>query len=81
MAAMGRAAAAGTAFACYEEIEHELRTPLAAIRSLSEILYDTPELPEPERRRFLAAMLAESERLTRTVERLLARLAQERTGG
>jgi signal transduction histidine kinase len=79
MAAMGRAAAGGPA--TYEEIEHELRTPLAAIRSLSEILHDTPELPEPERRRFLAAMLAENERLTRTVEHLLARLAPERTGG
>ncbi|HET6466829.1 MAG TPA: histidine kinase dimerization/phospho-acceptor domain-containing protein [Geminicoccaceae bacterium] len=80
MAAMERAAAGATAFS-YDEIEHELRTPLAAIRSLSEILHDTPELPECQRRRFLAAMVAESERLTRTVEHLLARLAPGAASG
>lgn len=56
----------------YEEIEHELKTPLASIRSLSEIMRDYPDLPEAERRRFLEVMIHENERLARTVERLLS---------
>ncbi len=55
----------------FEELEHELRTPVASIRSLSEILRDHPDLSEEQRRRFLDGVLVESERLTRTVERLL----------
>ena len=55
----------------FEEIEHELKTPLASMRSLSEILRDYPDLTEDERRRFLDAIVDESERLGRTVERLL----------
>lgn len=55
----------------YEEIEHELKTPLTSIRSLSEILRDHPELSEEQRQRFLEVVLRESERLARTVERLL----------
>ncbi len=59
----------------YEEIEHELRTPLASIRSLSEIMRDYPGLSEEERRRFLDGVLVENDRLTRTVERLLGSTA------
>lgn len=55
----------------FEEIEHELRTPLASIRSLSEIMRDYPDLTEPERQRFLEVVLSENERLARTVDRLL----------
>jgi signal transduction histidine kinase len=55
----------------FEEIEHELRTPLASIRSLSEIMRDYPDLTEDQRRRFLEVLLVENERLARTVERLL----------
>jgi signal transduction histidine kinase len=55
----------------YEEIEHELKTPLASVRSLSEILRDYPDLSDEERRRFLDVILRESERLGRAVERLL----------
>jgi signal transduction histidine kinase len=56
----------------YEEIEHELKTPLASIRSLSEIMRDYPDLPEAQRQRFLEVMIHENERLARTVERLLS---------
>lgn len=63
----------------FEELEHELRTPLASIRSLSEILRDHPDLDEAQRRSFLAGVVAESERLARTVERLLGSMA--RRGG
>jgi signal transduction histidine kinase len=54
-----------------DTLEHELKTPLTAIRSLSEILRDHPEVSEAERRRFLEAILAEERRLSRAVERLL----------
>ena len=55
----------------YEQIEHELRTPVACMRSLSEIVRDHPDLSDDERREFLNAIVSESERLSRTVERLL----------
>ena len=55
----------------YEQIEHELKTPLASMRSLSEIVRDHPDLSEDQRRRFLDAIVSEGERLTVTVERLL----------
>ena len=41
----------------YEQIEHELKTPLASMRSLSEILRDHPDLSDDQRRRFLDAIL------------------------
>jgi signal transduction histidine kinase len=59
----------------FEELEHELRTPLASVRSLSEIIRDHPDLTEDQRRRFLDGILRENERLTRTVERLLGSTA------
>lgn len=55
----------------FEEIEHELKTPLTSMRSLSEIIRDYPDLPDDERQRFLAAILSENERLQRAIERLL----------
>jgi signal transduction histidine kinase len=65
------AASTPTRLMSFEEIEHELRTPLASMRSLSEILRDYPDLSEVERQRFLDVILQESERLGRVVERLL----------
>ena len=55
----------------YEQIEQELKTPLASMRSLSEIVRDHPDLSDDQRRRFLDAIVSEGERLTMTVERLL----------
>lgn len=55
----------------FEQLEHELKTPIASIRSLSEIMRDYPDLTEDEKRRFLDAMLVENERLERAVERVL----------
>lgn len=54
-----------------DELEHELRTPLASILSISEILRDHPDLSTDERRRFLDAMHTESGRLAELVELLL----------
>ena len=55
----------------YEEVEHELKTPLTSMRAFTEILRDYPDLGEGERRRLLGLLVAESERLARTIERLL----------
>ncbi len=54
-----------------DELEHELRTPLASILSIAEILRDHPDLDEAERRRFLDAMHQESGRLALLVDHLL----------
>ena len=59
----------------FEEIEHELKTPLASMRSSSEILRDFPDLTEDERRRFIEVIVGESERLGRAVDRLLGSAA------
>ena len=59
----------------FEEIEHELKTPLASIRSVSEIMRDYPDITEEERQRFLHVLLTENERLARTDERLLGSTA------
>jgi signal transduction histidine kinase len=67
----GREAMTAPPAASFEQLEHELRTPLASMRSLSEILRDYPDLTDAQRRRFLESMLAENERLSRTIERLL----------
>ena len=45
------------------------------MRSFSEILRDYPDLTEDERRRFLDAIVDESERLSRAVDRLLGSTA------
>ena len=52
-------------------VSHELRTPLTSIRAFSEILQDNPELPLAERRRFLAIVIHETERLTRLINEIL----------
>ena len=52
-------------------VTHELRTPLTSIRAFSEILRDDPEAPLPERRRFLAIIVKETERLTRLINQML----------
>lgn len=50
---------------------HELRTPLTSIRAFTEILYDRPRLDGAERRKFLAIVLKENERLTRLISQIL----------
>jgi signal transduction histidine kinase len=49
----------------------QLKTPLTAIRSFSEILRDNPDLPDDERQRFLSIVLDETERLHQHIERML----------
>jgi signal transduction histidine kinase len=62
----------------YEQVEHELKTPLTTIRSLAEILRDFPDLSEEERRLFLQRLADENERMADVVERLLGYLALQR---
>ncbi len=52
-------------------VAHELRTPLTSIQSFSEILQESPEIDEAERRRFLSIIASESGRLTRLTNRVL----------
>lgn len=52
-------------------VSHELRTPLTSIRSFSEILYNTPEISNEERQKFLQIIVRESERLTRLINEVL----------
>ncbi len=52
-------------------ITHELRTPLASIRSLTEILRDNPRIALARREKFLVIVVKESERLTRLINQVL----------
>jgi two-component system sensor histidine kinase VicK len=52
-------------------VSHELRTPLTNIKSYTETVLDSPELPEETRRSFLQVVLNESDRMIRIVKDLL----------
>ncbi len=52
-------------------VTHELRTPLASIRALTELMRDEPDMEGAQRQQFLGLVVAESERLTRLVNQVL----------
>jgi Na+/proline symporter/nitrogen-specific signal transduction histidine kinase len=52
-------------------VTHELRTPLTSIRSFSEILLEDPKTNLANRRKFLAIIVKETERLTRLINQVL----------
>lgn len=53
-------------------VSHELKSPLTAIQGAAELLRDTDgEMTAEERRRFLDNIIADADRLTRLVRRLL----------
>jgi Na+/proline symporter/nitrogen-specific signal transduction histidine kinase len=52
-------------------VTHELRTPLTSIRALAELMRDDPSMDATERARFVAIIVAESERLSRLVNQVL----------
>ncbi|SEL76580.1 two-component system, OmpR family, sensor histidine kinase CreC [Roseateles sp. YR242] len=56
-------------------LTHELKSPLAALRGAGELLQD--DLAPADRQRFAAQVVAQSERMTELVERLLALSALE----
>lgn len=52
-------------------VTHELRTPLTSIRAFSEILREDPKIDLDERKKFLAIIVKETERLTRLINQVL----------
>ena len=52
-------------------VTHELRTPLTSIRAFTEILLDDPDVEIGQRKKFLAIITKEAERLTRLIIRCL----------
>ncbi|WP_027001123.1 ATP-binding protein [Hugenholtzia roseola] len=52
-------------------VTHELRTPLTAIRSLAEIVYENPDLPEEQRQEFMKNIVVECERLSKLINEIL----------
>jgi len=52
-------------------VTHELRTPLTSIRAFSEILLEDPKTDLTDRRKFLAIIVKETERLTRLINQVL----------
>ena len=48
---------------------HDLRTPLTSVRSLSEILYDYPNLNSKKRQEFLDIIIRETEKMTGIIRR------------
>jgi len=52
-------------------VTHELRTPLTSIRSFSEILLEDPKTDLDSRKKFLAIIVKETERLTRLINQVL----------
>lgn len=52
-------------------VSHEFKTPLAAIRGAVELLEDHPAMAADDRRRFLANVHADADRLAQLVTRLL----------
>ncbi|MGH1482134.1 MAG: ATP-binding protein [Geminicoccales bacterium] len=62
------------------QISHEVRTPLASIRSFSEILLDNDNLKPEERQRFARIIQGESERMTRLLDDILDLSLLERGG-
>ena len=57
-----------------QHLTHEMKSPLAAIRGAAELLAE-PDLPAPERTRFLYNVQTQSERMQTLIDKLL-RLAQ-----
>ena len=53
------------------QVSHEVRTPMASIRSFAEILLDSRALPPPQAERFVRIIHDESIRLTRLVDSML----------
>lgn len=52
-------------------VTHELKTPITSIRSLSEILYENPDLEPTQREQFLKRVISETERMERLINQVL----------
>ncbi|MCD7099712.1 two-component system sensor histidine kinase CreC [Stenotrophomonas sp. MMGLT7] len=61
-----------------QSLTHEMKSPLAAIRGAAELLSEP--LPEADRQRFLASIRSQQQRLTETIDKLLALAEVEQHG-
>jgi signal transduction histidine kinase len=61
---------AGYVRAFAQEVSHELKTPITAIRGAAELL-EQGDMPEPDQRRFLGNIVEDAQRMERLVTRLL----------
>lgn len=61
-----------------QSLTHEMKSPLAAIRGAAELLQEP--LPEQERRRFARNIQTQEQRLTETIDKLLALAEVEQHG-
>ncbi len=52
-------------------VSHELRTPLATIKAFAELTVMKPDMPAPERTRFMGIINAETDRLSRLISDVL----------
>jgi len=52
-------------------VTHELRTPLTSVRSLAEILHESPDITPEKHSNFTAIIINESKRLTRLISQIL----------
>src|SRR5690606_15457291 len=52
-------------------VSHELRTPMTSIRSFTEVLLSSDDLPVAQRARFVRIIFEESKRLTRLLDEIL----------
>jgi len=68
--ALRRSEAAKTAV--LRAVSHDLRSPITALRTASEVLAGTPELADEERAELVESVLSQARRLERLVEDLLA---------
>jgi len=61
-----------------QSLTHEMKSPLAAIRGAAELLQEP--LPEPDRLHFARSILGQQQRLTETIDKLLALAEVEQHG-
>ncbi|MFT3755913.1 MAG: two-component system sensor histidine kinase CreC [Pseudoxanthomonas sp.] len=61
-----------------QSLTHEMKSPLAAIRGATELLHEP--LPEADRQRFLQHIGTQEQRLTQTIDKLLALAEVEQHG-
>ncbi|MFZ1529561.1 MAG: ATP-binding protein [Ferruginibacter sp.] len=52
-------------------VTHELRTPITSLRAMAEIMHDTEDMDDTERRQFLSGMIKETERVSHLITQVL----------
>ena len=52
-------------------VTHELRTPITAVRAISELLEDNPDIDDADRRTFINQIIYEAERMSKLISNVL----------